>query len=305
MSETLRDKIISSQSADRMLGRVSPIYDNSYVGLWMFEAIGREYDGMWDIVNSLPDQLFPQSVTWAIELWEERYGITPSSTQTLEERRQAIISARSIPAPFLPSTLEKYIYSLTGRQARVTDHVSDFTFGIEVITTDGMRSADLKEIVAYIDRHKPSHMSYDLIFQSETQISVGVETGYWRFPYHMTGAANAGQFPQTSIIFGDSDDWVIVDSSENAYRFPYTLTGTKPDINVTLSTVNADVDVGVDTQPYAFAYPVMGETESGEQPEYVMTGSIEASSIRASPSGESFGINYALCGTANAGTGTL
>ena len=305
MNETLRDKIISSKSADRMLGRVSPIYNNSYVGLWIFEAIGREYDGMWDIVNSLPDQLFPQSVTWAIELWEHRYGITPSSAQTLEERRQAIIAARSIPAPFLPSTLERYIYNLTGRETRVTDHVSDFTFGIEVVNSEGMRGSDLKEIMAYINRNKPSHMSYDLLFQSEAQITIGIETGYWKFPYHMTGMAKAGQLPEASTIFHEDESDVLVAPSPVAYRFPYTLAGTVPEVNNAASVINADVDVDAEAAGFLFAYGMAGEDSAGTQPEYVLTSGAEASSIRASPSGEAFGISYRMCGVATAGTNTL
>lgn len=305
MNGTLRDKIIASVTANRMLNRVSPIYDNSYVGLWMFEAIGKEYDALWDIVNSLPDQLFPESVTWAIELWEQRYGITPSSAQTLEDRRKAIIAARSIPSPFLPSTLEKYINNLTGREARVTDYVRDFTFGIEIVNSDGMLGSDLKEITAYINRHKPSHMSYDLIFQSEAQIGIGIETGYWRFLYHMTGAANTGQLPRTNVLFAKSDDQIVAESSGSAYRFPYMLAGTQPDVNIALSSISADVDVDTEAQPYVFPYSVAGDIETGEKPEYTMTGSVETASIRASPSGEIFGISYAMCGTMNTGTVTL
>ena len=37
-----RDVIITSPTAEKMLKRVSPIYDDSYVGLWIFQAIGIE-----------------------------------------------------------------------------------------------------------------------------------------------------------------------------------------------------------------------------------------------------------------------
>ena len=83
------------------------------------------------------------------------------------------------------------------------------------------------------------------------------------------------------------------------------MAGTHPDINVAVSSINAVVDVDADVQPYLFSYPATGETEAGEQPEYTMTGSVETASIRASPSGEAFGIHYTLCGTMNAGAGTL
>lgn len=305
MAETLRETIISSETACRMLDRISPIYDNSYVGLWMFEAIGLEYDKAWYIVRTLPDQLFPETVTWAIELWERRYGIIPQQSQTLEERRAAILAARTIPAPFTPSVLEKFIYNLTGRASEIVSYVRPYTFGVYIDNTEGMRDSDLAAIISYINKNKHSHMSYDLVFQASAQIVIGVETGYWRFPYRMAGTANAGQLPQANILFEESDGQIFTGSSGNAYLFPYMIAGTHPDINVAVSSINADVDVGAEAQAYVFSYPAAGDTETGEVPEYTMTGSFENSSIRASPEGEAFSISYALCGTTNTGAGTL
>lgn len=305
MSETLRYTIITSPSAEKMLGRVSPIYDNSYVGLWLFEAIGREYDGLREIVDTFPDQLFPQSVTWAIELWEQRYGITPRPSQALEERRAAIKAARAKSAAFTPFVLEQYIYNLTGRQAEVVDHIDDFTFGVYIDNTDGMRNAIVDDIEAYINKNKHSHMSYNLAFQGSSNVIIGIETGYWRFSYRMTDTAKTGQLPQTNIRFAESESQIDVENVGTAYLFPYTLSGTSPEVNISASGASADVDVGLDAQPYVFPYPAAGDCETGERPQYNVTGNVESSSIRASPVGKAFSICYAMCGATKAGIRSL
>jgi len=41
---SLRDTILQSESAKKMIEMVTPIYDESYIGLWMFEIIGRKLD---------------------------------------------------------------------------------------------------------------------------------------------------------------------------------------------------------------------------------------------------------------------
>ena len=302
MDERKRDTIITSPTAERMLGRVSPIYDESYVGLWMFEAIGREYDKLWDVAKTLPDQLFPESVTWGIELWERRYAITPTPGQTLEERRQKVLAMRSTPHPFNCQTVENYIRLLTGREAEIVDYVRNFTFGIYLTSTEDMQETVLNDIVSYLNRHKPSHMSYELAFQSLAEIKIGVETGYWRFPYHMTGTARTGQLPQPSTTFGAADAQIIAHCEATGYRYPYTAAGTKPDVNIALSAVASEIDVAADAQPYLFPYPMTGDGEAGEQPEYTMTGSAESASIRASPEGKAYGIIYTPCGAINAGT---
>lgn len=305
MDERKRDTIITSPTAERMLGRVSPIYDESYVGLWMFEAIGREYDKLWEIANTLPEQLFPESVTWGIELWERRYGITPTPGQTLEERRQKVLAMRSTPHPFNHQTVENYIRLLTGREAEIVDYVRDFTFGVYISSTEGMRETVLNDIITYLNRHKPSHMSYELAFQSGATIAVGIETGYWRFPYHMTGAAKTGQIPQVNVIFADTDMLIDVACDANGYRFPYEATGTKPDMSITFSPSDAGIEVNTKAQPYLFRYPAPGSDGAGQYPEYTMTSSMESASIRASPSGKGYSIPYTPCGVTNAGTGIL
>lgn len=92
MAENLRETMLTSPSGQRMIDRVTPIYDDSYIGLAMFQAIGLEYDKLWEIARTLPLQLFPESVTWGMELWERRYGITPVEGKTLEERRQKVLA---------------------------------------------------------------------------------------------------------------------------------------------------------------------------------------------------------------------
>lgn len=305
MDERKRDTIITSPTAERMLGRVSPIYDESYVGLWLFEAIGREYDKLWEIANTLPDQLFPESVTWGIELWERRYGITPIAGQTLEERRQKVLAMRSTPHPFNHQTVESYIRLLTGREAEIVDYVRDFTFGVYISSAEGMRETVLNDIISYLNRHKPSHMSYELALQSEATIVVGIETGYWRFPYRMAGTARTGQLPRANVIFADADALIDVACNANGYRILYDAAGTKPDMSITFSPADADIEVDTKAQPYLFPYPAPGSGEAGQRPEYTVTGSTESASIRASPIGKSYSIPYTPCGVTNAGTGIL
>lgn len=225
MGDTKRDDIITSTSAKRMLDRVSPIYNNSYVGLWMFEAIGKEYDGVWEIIHTLPDQLFPESVTWAIELWEQRYGITPPATATLEERRRKILAARSVPSPFTPTALQKYIQQLTRRESEVVDHVGPFTFGVFIAANDSMDNSDISAIAAYIKRHKPSHMSFQLWFQSFAVITIGVETGYWRIQYPMTSTANAGELPDFNLTSGQGASAIRASPDARGFTIRYAPCG--------------------------------------------------------------------------------
>lgn len=259
----LKDSIITSKSADKMLGRVSPIYDDSYVGLWMFEAIGREYDKLWEVVDTFPAQLFPETVTWAIELWERRYGLTPTPDSTLEERRQKILAMRSTPKPFNPHTVQMFIRTMYGRQSEIVDNVGAYTFGVYIISSDASREINVQDISAYLNKHKPSHMSYELGFQSVFNIRIGVETGFWRFPYQMAGTASTGQLPETNTGFGGQAGGIEIDPEATGYHIPYDFAGTFPEINITSGVQETTIRASPDEQAYAINYLPCGVSNSG------------------------------------------
>lgn len=266
MSDTLRDEIITSKTAARMLSRVTPIYDNSYVGLWIFEALGREYDRTWEIIETMPAQLTPETATWAIELWEQRYGIVPNAELTLEERRRRVILARSVPSPFCPASLQRYIKNLTGRESEVYDNVASYTFGVYITQSETMRETDFDTLLAYLRRQKPSHMSFELAMQSTETILIGVSTAYWKFPYPMTGTSEAGTQPAANILLAEHEGQLIVYADEKGYKIPYPLAGTLPEEN---------------TQ-----------------------GGVNLAAILASGAGEGYAAPYIPCGTQSAGTAT-
>ena len=159
MSETRRDSILKSTAGQRMLGTVSPIYDDSYVALWIFEAMGREYDGLWAIIDELPAQFNPATATWAIGLWERRYGLTTPSAETLELRRINVQLKRSNHPPMSPASLASILEAITGNPAHVTDNVGTFTFGVGITTQS---KEVIRQVIETVDRVKPSHLSYDI-----------------------------------------------------------------------------------------------------------------------------------------------
>lgn len=226
--DMLRGTIITSKCADRMLRRVSPIYDNSYVGLWMFEAIGREYDKLWEIVESLDNQMFPETATWAIQLWERRYGIPINTTKTIEERRRALLAARGIPRAFTPYSLENLISGLTSAKVICEDYISPYTFGICIESTDSQICVDYDSVKSTVNRHKPSHLSYEVYFQATESAILRAETSYWYCAYSFSGTSLSGQLPFVSTQHGLAYGNVIAKTELKAYIIPYKLSGTIP-----------------------------------------------------------------------------
>lgn len=167
--EYLRDKILTSPVGDRMCNTVTPMYDASYVGLWMFQGMGLEYDLVWKLVDQMREQLFVETCTWAIELWEKRYGIKPDDSIPLQERRDAVIRVRDGKHSMAHYNLLKYIEDKTGGKASVTHNVASYTFAINIETQAGMASIDLFDLVDYVSQMKPAHLSWKVGFLSHHQ----------------------------------------------------------------------------------------------------------------------------------------
>lgn len=264
MSDNLREEIITSESAKRMVSRVSPIYDDAYVGLWVFQAIGIEYDKLWAILDSMPDQLFPESATWSIGLWEQRYGISTDESLNIDERRQAVIEMRAIPSPLTPARMEAYLKAMTGRVCHIEDYVAPYTFGVYLgdYLGDAIPVSQIL-IREYLNKHKQSHMSYTLAFMALTNVLISVSTAFWRYPYKFPGQHNAGQLPAINRVYGHAEADAVISESGSAYKIPWTMAGELPEISTTAELETASISAVSQAENHKISYVMCGSLNCG------------------------------------------
>ncbi len=111
-----------SESARKMLSYVSGgFYDRSYVGKWLFQVMGMEYDKVLEIVNDLPAQSFPETATWGLMYHEIKWGLPVRMNLPYDERRRLIYQKRDYRAPMTPYRMEKYLEDATGYTVHVAD----------------------------------------------------------------------------------------------------------------------------------------------------------------------------------------
>ena len=167
---TLRDCIIQSQSAGRMINAISPIYNQSYVGLWLQEAMGREYDALWSVMNMLSAQLFPETATWGIGLWEQRYHLDQDERLPLSKRRRAIKEKIVSRGPFTPARITALIKAVLGMDSYVLENTAAHTFTIFINTT----TASEHVVRNVLDELKPAHMSYEIRYAATIPMALHV-----------------------------------------------------------------------------------------------------------------------------------
>ena len=149
----------TSERAQHMMGRISPIYDNSYVGKWIFQVMGEEMDETWLRFEELRAQAHPETATWALPYWEERYGLTPKPSDSQEARRAAIITKRSMRAPMNPARLELIVSQIAGKDVECIENVAPYTFRIVIQDAQG-DEVDTVAIIEAIRRGRSSNQTW-------------------------------------------------------------------------------------------------------------------------------------------------
>ena len=77
--------------------------------------------------------------------------------------------------------LESWLSEKSGGTATITDNISSFTFGIGIDSYFGMASLDLAEAESYINKNKPSHLSYEMRFTSKRTANTYIGVALHKF----------------------------------------------------------------------------------------------------------------------------
>ena len=157
--------IIKSPAAAKMLDMVTyGFYDRSRVALWMFETIGREYDDMEKWTLELRYEIFPQTCTWGMPIWEFVHGFEPDSSKSLEWRRKRVMAHRLSHPPINPARIETALTELTGTRVKIKEFVAPYVFQVDAHECGSRDGAsfifDYLDAVRLLRGMKPSHLSF-------------------------------------------------------------------------------------------------------------------------------------------------
>ena len=129
-----------------MMGMISPIYDNSYVGKWIFEVMSVPLSLAQDTINELREQAFPETATWSLSYWEQSYGLPTNEALSIEERRSRVISKRNYRKPMNPARIEMLLKELCGRDVKLIENTAPHALKEKILDDFVLTHADMKQI---------------------------------------------------------------------------------------------------------------------------------------------------------------
>ena len=170
----LMRSILTDEMAQDIIDWVPPVYGDSYVGLWIFQAIGSVLGEVRDICEALMYETTPATATLLLDQWEDQYGLARDSALTTEQRQARIIQKRLSRGPCNPATLAMAVSSaLGGVQVEILENVAKNTFA--VVLADVVD--DITPAVAVLDRMKPAHLIYEFRVAAQTATATKVGVG--------------------------------------------------------------------------------------------------------------------------------
>lgn len=153
----LTETILTSETAGRMAGYVSPVYGRSYIGLWLFQVMGIPFDEILVITEHFFEEFFPETAVWSLPLWEQAYAVVGNDEESLEERRQRILLKRH-KQPMNPCRMEKLAGMLAGAGIKITEFTGKNAF---TVTLDRITD-NMSGLQEFLDQVKPAHLTYEI-----------------------------------------------------------------------------------------------------------------------------------------------
>lgn len=166
----LMEEILTNETAQEIIDYVSQIYGDSYVGLWIYQAIGSALGPVSQLSNELLLETNPTTTTLLISYWEQAYGIEGDPTMTIEQRRNTVIAAMSSKGACNPARLANAISAaLGGAPVEILENTGKNKFTVNI--RQAVKS--YAPAIAVIEQMKPAHLIYNL--QGVTQESADAD----------------------------------------------------------------------------------------------------------------------------------
>lgn len=191
----IKEEIVKSESAHRLMSYVLPVYDNDPYMLHIFEAIGKEWDQVVNWVEDIENQPYPQFATFTLPLWEESIGLETDDRLTDDQRRKRIITKMSTFNPMTRNRVEEVASSTVGYPVEINDLIGSYTFDIYLNPS----LTDIRELIPVINEIKPAHLSY--YFSTDRYRARSYRRGIKENVLQLvSGTSKAGLFPRLNAI---------------------------------------------------------------------------------------------------------
>lgn len=169
----LMRSILTNEKAQEIIDYVSQIYGDSYVGLWIFQAIGVVMGEVQNMAEQLCYEGNPGTSDLLLDYWEDHYGLPRNPALTNDKRRARLIAKIQSKGPCNPVRLAAAVSAaLGGVEVDITENVRKNTFRVNIReVVDSILPAG-----AVLERMKPAHLIYEIQVATQSVTTAELKT---------------------------------------------------------------------------------------------------------------------------------
>lgn len=214
--------MIESKKGQEMYLSVSPIYEQNEVMKAIFQAIGTEADMSVELADDILLQLFPQTATWGLDIWEQRLGLVTNHNESLENRRGKVIAKLQSKYIINPERMANVIKSYTGVGTLITENVAPYVFRVEFPIKD----CKLSDFTTIVNKIKPSHLGYEFSLRCDSELNLETQYKEYLYPFWLCGTFQCGTKPDATTLGTNIPSGLNTVTNNTTTKQKYNMTGT-------------------------------------------------------------------------------
>ena len=263
--------ILKSKKGQEIIDWVAPVYGDSYVGLWIFEAIGRIMGELCDTAEGLRYEVTPATAELLLDYWEDHYDVPRDLSLTTEQRRARLIAKTWTRGPANPYRVSEAVSAaLLGIPVEIIENTAKNTFQLHIM--DAVKDFKrLKNAITVLQRLKPAHLIYTVNVTSQVDETLVKLASIATFAetYHLGTKAVVMQLE--SAIESE-----IKVAAATTLAEKMRLDTETPALDVTAANLESTINVSTGTSLLEDI-----STEAGERPALDLSGTIDSNILLA------------------------
>lgn len=152
------DDFIKSYSPN-LMEYLPMYYRNSNLMKNIQNAFSKEIGIINYLIDDILSQLFVDTATWGLDLWEKELGINTDISKTYEHRREIIKAKIRGTGTVTKQMLKNVALAYTNAEVDVIEKPNDSSFIVKFISVKGIPK-NIKALIETIETIKPAHLNY-------------------------------------------------------------------------------------------------------------------------------------------------
>lgn len=124
------------------------------------KVVGQEIDELTHSMNGLFSQIFVETATWGLTLWERELGLIVDPTRPVERRREQIKAKLRGSGTTTVFLIQSVAEAYSGGEVEVVEHPKEYLFTVRFIGVKGI-PPNMLGLMQAINEIKPAHLVHD------------------------------------------------------------------------------------------------------------------------------------------------